>query len=42
MTRVTLDLWTPLAVGERRAVEQAAARYGAFVGREVELGVAAS
>jgi hypothetical protein len=35
--RVTLDLWTALTAGERRAVERAAARYGEFLGRELEL-----
>ena len=35
--RVTLDLWSALTAAERRAVERAAARYGEFLGRELEL-----
>ena len=35
--RVTLDLWTTLTAGERRAVKRAAARYARFLGREVEV-----
>ena len=35
--RVRLELWTALTTVEQRGVERAAARYGRFVGREVEL-----
>src|SRR6185503_3017921 len=35
--RVILDLWVPLTAGERRAVEKAAARYGRFLERELEI-----
>jgi len=35
--RVTLEPWTPVTREERGAVEKAAARYGAFLGRQVEV-----
>ena len=35
--RVTLEVWSPLEERERREVERAVARYGEFLGREVEL-----
>jgi len=35
--RVTLDLWSALTAAERRAVQKAAARYGRFLAREVEV-----
>jgi hypothetical protein len=33
--RVSLELWTPITKDERRALEKAATRYGAFMGRGV-------
>jgi len=35
--RLTLEPWTPVTREERGAVEKAAARYGAFLGRQVEV-----
>jgi hypothetical protein len=35
--QLALDLWSPLAAAERRAVERAAARYGRFLDCAVEL-----
>jgi hypothetical protein len=35
--KVALDLWTPLTVAQRRAVQAAARRYGRFVGCEVAI-----
>ena len=35
--RVTLEPWTRVTKDERRALEKAAAGYGRFVGREVEV-----
>jgi hypothetical protein len=40
--RVALELYAPLSAAERRAVERAAARYGRFLGREVELRTSSS
>jgi hypothetical protein len=38
--RVTVELWTPLSTADRRALDQALARYGRFVDREVEVAAA--
>ncbi|HEV8239229.1 MAG TPA: winged helix DNA-binding domain-containing protein [Thermoanaerobaculia bacterium] len=35
--RVTIELWSALTATERRAVRKAAARYGSFLAREVEI-----
>jgi hypothetical protein len=35
--RITLEPWTRVTKDERRALEKAAARYGRFLGREVEV-----